>query len=60
MTYYLDDEDGIINLYRYDRTDKNLLAYNKGDAVGALVAIIVNELERLPKNESISVSIKRE
>ena len=59
MTYYLDNEDGLINLYRYDRTNKNHLAYSKGDSVGKIMAIIVNELDLLPKYESISVTIEK-
>lgn len=59
MTYYLDNEDGLINLYRYDRTNNNHLAYSKGDSVGKIMAIIVNELDQLPKYESISVAIEK-
>ena len=59
MTYHLDNEDGLINLYRYDRTDKNHMAYSKGDSVGKIMAIIVNELDLLPKYESLSVTIEK-
>ena len=59
MTYYLDNEDGLINLYRYDRTDRNHMAYSKGDSVGKLVAIIVNEIDQLPKYESLRVTIEK-
>lgn len=59
MTYHLDNEDGLINLYRYDRTNKNHLAYSKGDSVGKIMAIIINELDQLPKYESISVTIEK-
>ena len=59
MTYHLDNEDGLINLYRYDRTDHNHMAYIKGDSVGKLMAIIVNELDHLPKYESLSVTIEK-
>ena len=58
MTYHLDNEDGLINLYRYDRTDHNHMAYTKGDSVGKLMAIIVNELDHLPKYESLSQEVR--
>ena len=59
MTYYLNNEDGLINLYRYDRTNKNHLTYSKGDSVGKIMAVIVNELDLLLKDESISVTIEK-
>lgn len=59
-TYYLDNDDGCIFMFRYDRTSCNEMANNKGEAVGKLMAMIVNELERLPNNESISITISKE
>lgn len=59
MTYYFDNEDGCISLYRFDRTYHNRLAFDKGSSVGQILAIIVNELDRLPRNESISVTLTR-
>lgn len=59
-TYHLDNFDGCIFMFRYDRTNCNKMADNKGDAIGKLMAMIVNELERLPNNESLSITITKE
>ena len=59
ITLYLDNEDGCISLYRDNRTDKNHLADNKGAAVGVLIGMIVNELERLRKYDSLTITISK-
>ena len=58
-TFYLDNSDGNIDLFRRDRTDGNHLADNKGDAVGKLTAMLINEVDRLPKYDSLQITITK-
>ena len=60
LTYYLDKVDGCVGLCKHDRTVANTLADNKGEAVGKLMAMIINELDNLPNNGTISVTFNRD
>lgn len=59
-TLYFDNFADCIELHRSDRTIKNELANNKGNAIGAFMAILVNEVDNLRNGESLSVTITKE
>lgn len=58
-TFYFDNFDNCIELHRRDRTTANRLADNKGQALGAFIALLVNELDRLRNGEALSVTITK-
>lgn len=59
-TFYFDNFDNCIELHRHDRTTANRLADNKGQALGTLLALLVNELDHLKNGEALSVTIAKE
>lgn len=59
MTYYFDKADGVVSLHKYDRTTSNQLAEGLGDSIGMFTAMLTNEIDRMPNNETISITITR-
>lgn len=59
-TFYFDNFDSCIELHRFDRTTDNRLADNKGQALGAFIALLVNELDHLRNGEMLGVIITKE
>lgn len=60
VTYYIDNDDGLVSLHIQDMTFKNLLERGKPDTVGRLTAIIVNNIDWLKRGESFSITISKE
>ena len=59
ITYHIDNGEGIISLHKYDRTYANQLAEGKGETLGMLVTMLANEIERLPRSESLSITVNK-
>lgn len=58
--FYFENFDGVTELYRRDRTVANRMAVGKGQSVGTFVTILVNELERLGRDDSLTISVTKE
>lgn len=54
-TFYFDNDNGYIMLFGHDRTQKNLLADTKGEAVGCFVEMLINTLDRLPNGATLEI-----
>ncbi len=59
ITFYIDKGDDVVSLHKYDRTYTNQLAEGIGDSIGKFVAILINEVVRMPKNTSITITVSR-
>lgn len=59
IIYYIDKSENVESLYKYDRTYKNHIADGLGEVVGMFVAALTNELDRMPNNSSISITIRK-
>lgn len=57
LTYYFDKSLHSVSLYKYDRTYANQLAEGFGQSIGMFVAMLTNEIARLPNNETISITL---
>ena len=60
VTYYFDKSSHIVSLHKHDRTCANELAKGFGESIGMFVAMLSNEIDRLPNNETISITVKKE
>lgn len=60
ITFYFDKDSHIISLHKHDRTCDNELAKGFGESIGIFVTILTNEINRLPNNGTISITVKRE
>lgn len=60
ITYYFDKSSDIVSLYRHDRTSDKELANGFGESIGMFVRMLVNEIDSLLNNETISITVKKE
>lgn len=60
VTYYFDKASGIVSLHKHDRTCANQLAEGFGESVGMFMAMLINTIERMPNNGTISITINNE
>lgn len=60
ITYHIDKVDGIVSLHKYDRTCANELAKGFGESIGMFVTMLTNEIDRLPNNGTISITVNKE
>ena len=61
VTYYIDKDKYGVMLCKTDRTNGNIISdTTKGEALGQLFAMFVNELDRMPNNTSIGITITRD
>jgi hypothetical protein len=54
-TFYFDNDNGHIILFSHDRTQKNLLADTKGEAVGCFVKMLIDTLDILPNGATLEI-----
>ena len=60
ITYHIDKVDGIVSLHKHDRTCANQLAEGFGESIGMFVTMLANEVDRMPRNSSISITVTKE
>lgn len=60
VTYYFDKESGIVSLHKHDRTCANQLAKGFGESIGMFVTMLTNEIDRMPNNGTISITVNKE
>jgi hypothetical protein len=60
ITYYFDKASSIVSLHKHDRTCANQLAEGFGESVGMFTAMLTNEIDRMPNNGTISITISKE
>lgn len=61
VNYYIDKDEYGFMLCKADRTNGNIITdTSKGDAIGQLFAMFVNELDRMPNNASLGITITRD
>ena len=60
ITFYFDKGLNIVSLHKHDRTCKNQLAEGFGESIGMFVTMLVNEINRMPNNESISITVEKD
>lgn len=59
-TFYIDKFDNSVTLHRHDRTSANRLAEGLGESIGKFIAMLVNEIENMPDNSTISITVNKE
>ena len=57
ITYHIDKVDGIVSLHKHDRTYANQIAKGFGESIGMFTTMLTNEVDRMPRESSISISI---
>ena len=60
VTYYSDKASGIVSLHKHDRTCANQLAKGFGESIGMFVTMLTNEIDRMPNNGTISITVNKE
>lgn len=60
ITFHFDKSSHIVSLHKHDRTCANELAQGFGESIGMFVAILTNEIDRLPNNGTISITVNKE
>lgn len=60
VTFYFDKSSHIVSLHKNDRTCANELAKGFGESIGMLVTMLTNEIDRLPNNGTISITVNKE
>ena len=60
ITLYFDKSSNIVTLHKYDRTCANELAQGFGESIGMFVTMLTNEIDRLPNNGTISITVNKE
>lgn len=60
ITYYFDKASNVVSLHKHDRTCANQLATGFGESIGMFVAMLTNEIDRMQKNGTISISVKKD
>lgn len=58
-TFYIYNDDGLIEMYRHDRNIKNLEAWNKYSTIAKFVELLMPTIDQLKKGESISITVKK-
>lgn len=60
VTYYFDKASGIVSLHKHDRTCANELAKGFGESIGMFVTMLTNEIDQMPNNGTISITVNKE
>ena len=60
VTFYFDKYDHIVTLHNHDRTCANQLAKGFGESIGMFVTMLTNEIDSLPNNGTISITVNKE
>lgn len=60
ITFYFDKSSHIVSLHKHDRTCANELAKGFGESIGMFVTMLTNEIDRLPNNGTISITVKKQ
>ncbi len=60
VTFYFDKSSHIVSLHKHDRTCANELATGFGESIGTFVTMLTNEIDRLPNNGTISITVEKE
>ena len=60
ITFYFDKSSHIVSLHKHDMTCANELATGFGESIGMFVTMLINEIDRLPNNGTISITVKKE
>ena len=60
ITYYFDKSSHIVSLHKHDRTYANELATGLGESIGMFVTMLTNEIDRMPNNCTISITVSKE
>ena len=60
ITFYIDNDDGLLSLYVQDRLTGHRLEQGKPDVIGRLTAVIANEVLFLERNKNVSITFKTE
>ena len=60
ITFYFDKSSHVVSLHKHDRTCRNQMAEGFGESIGFFVAMLTNEIDRLPNNGTISITVKKE
>ena len=60
ITYYFDKSSNVVTLHKQDRTCANELAKGFGESIGMFVTMLTNEIERMPNNVTISITVNKE
>lgn len=60
ITFYFDKGSNIVSLHKHDRTCKNQLTEGFGESIGFFVTMLTNEIDRLPNNGSISITVEKD
>ena len=59
-TFYFDKGSNVVSLHKHDRTYANQLAQGLGESVGMFVTMLTNEIDRMPNNCTISITVSKE
>jgi len=57
ITFYFDKSSNVVTLHKHDRTCANELAKGFGESIGMFVTMLTNEIDRLPNNGTISITV---
>lgn len=60
ITFYFDKSSHIVSLHKHDRTCANELAQGFGESIGMFVTMLTNEINRLPNNGTISITVNKQ
>jgi len=58
-TFYIDNNDGWFEMYRHDRTQKNLEAWDKYRVIAKFMELLMQTVDQIEKGESISITVKK-
>ena len=58
VTFYFDKSDHVVSLHKHDRTFLNKLAEGFGESIGKFITMLTNEVDRLPNNGTISITVE--
>lgn len=59
-TFYFDKVSNVVSLHQHDRTCANQLAESFGESIGMFVTMLTNEIDRMPNNGTISITVSKE
>jgi hypothetical protein len=59
-TFYIDNNGSLLEMYRHDRTTKNLVAWNKYGVIAKFMELLMPTVEQLKKGESISITVEKQ
>lgn len=59
ITYYIDNNEGLIELYKHDRTAKNFITAGMGETIGMFTAMLTNSIHQMKQGESINITVEK-